>query len=511
MMSKSRTKSSMVNGAYSIITYFVILILQMLNRLVFVKYLPIEYLGINGLFSNILSILSLSELGIGTAISYSLYKPLKENNFSKVSAIMAVYKRLYNSIGLFIFLTGCLLIPVLGNLIKDIPNFVSMKQVTIFYLIYLINTSISYFASYKRTLLICDQKQYITNLINLVSKILLTISQIAILITSHNYICYLFVMVVATIFENFMLTFVANKSYPDVKSNQNGLESETKSELKRNILAMFFHRFGDVVINATDNIIITKFASLALTGIYSNYLVIINAAKGILSQLFSSITASVGNLLVSTNKEKSYYIFNKLLFLNYILYSLSSVLIFVLINDFISIWIGRNFLLSNFTVFILSITFYITGMQKTVRIFRDAAGVFYYDRYKPILEACVNLIISIPFTIKFGIAGTVIGTLLSCLLVSFWIEAIVLFKNEFAKSVKKYFILQIKYFFEFATISAVFKFATTIISTEGIFGIMLKTIIVMGGYLVTIFVIYHKSDNFEYYKSILNKILIVKR
>ncbi len=504
----SRTKNSIRNIVFTLGSYFVILILQMINRTMFVKYLPIEYLGVNGLFSNILSLLSLTELGIGTAITYSLYMPLSNGNIEVIKSIMKLYRKLYMTIGCAVLIMGVILGSVLHIFIGDISNFETYQELQVYFLIYVINTSISYLGSYKRTLLICDQKQYITSIVSAACKGLLTFAQIFEIIIFRDYKWYLMLMIFATVGENILLTSISNKKYPYLKSKYTQkLDMKILKDIKKNVFAMMFHRVGDVIINASDNMIITRFASLLLTGLYSNYVIIISSIRTILNQMFSALTASVGNLVAESDRKNDYEIFKKILFINYIIYSLCAVSLSMLLNDFIEIWLGPEYLLDKKTVNIVCLSFYITGMLKTVRIFRDAAGVFYYDRYKPVAEAVINIALSIPLTIKYQIFGTVIGTIVSNLSVSFWIEGYVLFKYHFRFSSVKYFLQQFKYLIIYIVLLGLYEFIFMIFSCTGIGGLCIKAVIISVSAVLVNFLLFRKTDELQYTISLVKKLI----
>lgn len=507
----SRTKSSIRNIIFTLGSYVVILILQMINRTVFVNYLSIEYLGVNGLFSNILSLLSLTELGIGTAITYSLYRPLSNGSLEVIQSIMMLYRKIYITIGCVVFALGVLLDSRLNIFIGDISPFEKYREFQGYFLIYVINTSISYLGSYKRTLLICDQKQYITSIVSAACKGMLTFIQIIEILLFKNYKWYLILMIFATIGENIILTIISNKKYPYLKNKYiKRLDEKIVRDIKKNVFAMIFHRMGDVVINASDNLIITRFASLTLTGLYSNYTIVINSIRTVLNQIFSALTASVGNLVAVNDRKNDYEVFRKILFINYLIYSLCAVILSLLLNDFVEIWLGTEYLLDKKTVIVLCLSFYLTGMLKAVRIFRDAAGVFYYDRYKPIAETLVNIVISIPLTIKYEIFGTIVGTIVSNLGVSFWIEGYVLFKYHFKFSSVYYFVQQLKYILIYVFMLIIYEFTFSLFIYKGILGLIIKFFTILISSMAINFIFFHKTREFRYTMDLVGRILTNK-
>jgi len=509
-MSESRTKKSIRNVLFTLISYFLILLFQLISRTIFVKLLSVEYLGVNGLFSNILSVLSLAELGIGTSISYSLYKPLADNNISEIKSLMRLFKKLYHLIGIVVIVLGSVLVPFLEFFISEKPENFSFEQLKLYYIIFVLNSGASYFGSYKRTILVCDQKQYLTSVISSVNKLMLIILQSAVLIITHNYILYLVTMIFITITENIVLTVTADRYYPFLKEKEiSPISKDSLTTIKKNVYAMTFHRIGDVVVNASDNLIITKFASLTLTGLYSNYTIIVYAARTVLNQIFSALTASIGDLTSRNDVKHDKVVFKNILYINYLLFSIVSLCIVSSINTFIECWLGKEFLLDKHTVVIIGYFLYITGIQKTVRVFRDATGIFYYDRYKPIIEAIVNIVLSIPLTIKYQIFGTLLGTVASTILVSFWVEGYVFFKYHFHESPFGYFGNQLKYLFTFSLGIIGCSLMDSYISFPSnlIIELFIRLVITFVIFGVTIILFYIKTEQMKYFLDLIKRII----
>lgn len=425
------------NVKFSLLNYMIINILRFLVRYIFIYTLSIEYLGINGLFSNILSVLSLVELGIGPAIIYSLYKPLAERNIEETKSIMSLFKKTYICVGIIILLIGLCIYPYLDFFIKDKPNIEGLSN---FYLIFLLNTAISYFWSYKRNLLIADQKQYIVNIYQIYIQIVISIIQIFILIIVSNYYLYIITMLVGTICENIFISRKAEKEYPYLKEKSYPLSKKVKKEIIKNIKAMILHKISSVIILSTSNIILSKFVGLAVVGLYSNYYIILMAINTIFNKFFEAITASIGNLMITKESKNKIEIFKKMQFLLAFLTSIVCIGLYILLNPFISLWLGREYTFDQYVVTCMVISLYLTYMRLAVLMFRNACGLFWYDRYKAILEVIVNIIASIYFTNLYGILGIIYGNIISTLLICFWIEPYVLFKYGIRYSLKKYFI-----------------------------------------------------------------------
>lgn len=448
-----RTEKSKKNMIIALIGQVFVLLVSFITRSIFVRTLAAEYLGISGLFTNIVNVLSLAELGIGVAITYSLYKPIADNDQNSINAIMIYYKKVYQMIGFFILTTGFILSPFLDYFIKD-NNTIPYLQA--YFLLYVINTVITYFYTHKQSLIIAHQNNYIVSINRYTFVIIRNLTQIIMLISFKSFFAYLISQMIFTLMENIRISNIADKLYPHLnqKGNMN-LDISTSQEIKKNTLAMVLHKVGSVVVNGTDNIIISKFVGLLSVGLYSNYWLIISSIHAVYNQGFLSLTASIGNLGVTESKEKSLDVFKKVYFVNYWIYSFSTVSLLILINPFISIWLSNEYLLPRSTIILLVVNFYLTGMRTGVNIFKNSFGLFWNDRYKPLIESIINITASLLLVRKWGIDGVLMGTIISTVTTSLWIEPYVLFKYGFEKKVTNYFKIYFKYILATICISAI--------------------------------------------------------
>lgn len=438
-----RVDNSIKNMKYNIFSQILNLLIQFVSRTFFIKILGNEYLGINGLFSNILTILSLADMGIGTVLIYSMYKPLAENNEEKMKALMNIYKKIYNIIALTVLIIGLCITPFLQVFIKDMPN---IQHIRFIFILYLLNTVVSYLCVYKISIINADQKNYIVTTRQQIFNIIANFIMIMVLVTTHNFILYLIVQMLFSIISNIYLSSLAEKMYPFIKDTKGyKLTKEEKMQIKKDTFAMMLHKIGGVVVGGTDNLIMSAMIGLEAVGIYSNYLLIINAIKKFTTQYFNSMSASIGNLNAMKDKEYSYDIFKKVFFGNFWIFTFCSICLFCLLNPFIEIWVGIDYTFHISIVAAIVISFYIEGMRQTVLIFREAMGIFTKDQLKPVIEAIVNLIVSVMLTLKFGIIGIILGTIISMLFVCVWIEARILFKYGFSKNVIEFFKIYAKY------------------------------------------------------------------
>lgn len=500
-MENGRTKKALRNVQVSIVSYTVVTILQFVNRSVFVHLLSAEYLGLNGLFTNVLSFLSLAELGVGDALTYSLYRPLKEDDRELIKSLMLFYKKSYIIIGCVILGAGGALTPFLSFFIKDMPT--NMPLISVYYILYVINIGVSYFYTYKRTILICDQKQYISSITTSLKTILTALLQIIILYLTHNYLLYLVVMIICTVVENIIISKISDVQYPFLKTKDvKPLTKNKLYELKKNVSAMFCHKIGTVIVTSSDNLIISKYVGLSITGIYSNYTLVTKALNSLLSQVFTAMTASVGNLVANDDIEHDKYIMKNILFANFWIYSFCSVCLFCLFEPFIQIWVGRKYLLPIYAMASIVIVFYLTGIRKTVLVFRDVTGIFWYDRYKSIVESLVNIIFSVPLSIRYGVTGVMIGTIISTIGISFWIEARVLYKFHFQIKEWKYYGIQLIYFLITVISTSITYLMCTLVHFEGIGRLFCRAMICLLIPNIIIIILFYRTEEFKYFKNI---------
>lgn len=432
----SRTENSLKNLRYATFFKIAVILVNFVARKIFVVVLTKEYLGLNGTFANILSILSLAELGVGTAITYSMYKPLADGDQGLILSLMALYRKFYTIIGIVVAVLGTALTPFLPNLIRDLPD---IPHINLIYLMFVFDSAISYFFVYKQALISADQKQYIiTSYQNKIS-IATTVAQCVFLLLTKNYIVYLSIKILSTIATNLLLARKADRLYPYLKTAvAPPLPDTVRREVSKNTRAMIAHKLGSVVVFETDNILIAYFVGSVSVGLYSNYLMVTQSLTSAYALVFRSMTASVGNLCTAEDKQHTVEIFWRVDFFTRWLYGFSSICLLVLLNHFVTLWLGADFLFEMPIVLLIVINFYITGMRQSVLTFRDAMGLYWYDRHKPILESAVNLIVSILLAKPLGIAGIFIGTFVSSITTSVWIEPYILFRHGFAVPIRSY-------------------------------------------------------------------------
>lgn len=433
MRTKNSIKNIIMNFLYNLLNYG----LRFASRIFFVKTLAEVYLGVNGLLSNVLGILALTELGIGTAIGYSLYEPLAKQNTNKVRSLMQFYKKAYRIIALIVLVLGLILLPFLPHLIKDTTG---IENLNIIYLIFLLNMVIGYLFSYKRTLINSDQKNYLIVPYTMFFNIVTSVLQIVVLLIFKDYIIYLLVQSACTILENIVINKYIDKKYPYLKSEEEipPIEKEELNTIKTKIKALLLHKVGSYTLSSTDNLIISKLIGIVMVGIYSNYSLIINMISSFIYLLISNVISSLGNLIASENPKKCLKVFDEMNFTCFVLYGISSICLINLFNPFIELVFGANYLLSMLVVYIIVINHYLTGMSNVVISIQTASGLYEKDKYVPLIQSAVNLVISIYLGKRIGLAGVFIGTIISTL-IPIIVKPFIVYKEVFKEKTALYF------------------------------------------------------------------------
>lgn len=489
MKNQSRTKNVTVNSMVSLLCQVLNLLLNFLTRTIFIKILGAEYLGVNGLFSNILTILSFAELGIGNAIVFNLYKPLAQDDKPQISSLMLLYKQVYTAIGLFVLGAGLLVTPFLGVIIKTKPNI--PENISLLYILFLLNTVVSYFFVYKKNIIIADQKNYITLIVTQATTIARVILQTSFLLLTHNFIVYLTIQIGCTLAENFVCSALADKMYPYLK-NSNPVplsKSETKS-IFADVKALAIYKFGSVILNGTDNILISMLLSVRDVGLASNYTLLMNSANSILGKLIDAFTASVGNLNTESNAEKQYNVFKKIMFISSWIYGFAAVGIYLVSKNFIITWIGEKYLLSSIVVFSICFDFYVKGVQAAPYMYRTTLGLFIQGKWAAVIAAVVNLILSVILCKAIGLGGIFIATPISRLISTGIIDPYLIYKRTFKRNVLEYFEMFIGYCVIFIVIAVISNFAINCVSIAGWLGVILKAgivTVIFNGLMISVF------------------------
>lgn len=433
MKKLTRTEYSLLNMATGIVGYGLNTVMGFVCRIVFVRMLSAEYLGINGLFTNILSLLSLAELGISSAITFALYKPIAEDDEEKISSIMLFYRKAYVAIGTVVAIVGLALIPFLSVIITEPPAI--KESIGLLYLLYLFNTVISYFFSHRQSLMTAMQRQYIVTGYNYVVTILQSLLQMAFLILTREYLSYLVIQIIGSVSYNVWLSAKAAKDYPYIKrKNIKKLPKEEKRVLIKNIKALAINKVSGVLVNGTDNIAITYFIGLSSVGFVSNYTLFSTTLDRLITQLFNGLTGSVGNLNASTDNESRYSFFKILNLANFWLYGWASIGIAIVSGDLVSWFYGSEYVMPANIPIILALNFYSIGMLHAVYTYKSTLGLFRYGQYLLFFTGVINLVFDVILGQILGTFGIYLATMIARLMTNLWYEPYAVYRYGFGKS-----------------------------------------------------------------------------
>lgn len=436
----SRSRQAVRNIFFDIAVQIMGYVLTFITRTFFIRTLGEEYLGVNGVISNILSMLSLAELGFATAFSVSLYKPLHDGDNETLAAIMRYFRKIYLIVGLIVLVLGLVVLPFIPYIIKT----ENCGNLYIVFGLYLLSSVVTYFAASYSTFIYADKRGFVVAIINFVKAIVLNGMQIVVLLIWHNYYLYLVAIIISNAVGAVMCLIYYKKHYHTIDvSEKILLNRDIKRDIITNTKACLCHKIGGVVLSSTDNLIISTCISVAVVGYYSNYTMIIGIINTFLNLVSNALAAFIGEINVAEDHTVKTGTFYKVNFVNYVLTGICGILLFVLINPFIALWAGRDYVLSEYFMLLLAVQFYIGGIRRTPQLFNMAFGL--YDKYKffPLIEAALNIIISIVLVKFIGLIGVILGTIVSVFCVTFIVERIVLFKYAIHCEKRRYILFDI--------------------------------------------------------------------
>lgn len=410
-----RTKNASRNMLYGTILQIYKLAVPFVMRTVMLYLLGVQYLGLNSLFASILSVLNLAELGVGSAMVYSMYKPLVGDETEKICQLMQVYKVYYRVIGFVILVIGIALLPVLPNLISgDIPESISL---TALYLLNLSATVLTYWLyAYKNSILQAHQRTDVASKVTIMTETVKYILQLAVLIVFKNY--YLFVMVVllSQVINNVLTAVYAQKMYPEYQA-KGRIDRKEQREINSRIRDLFTSKVGSVIVNSADTIVISAFLGLTVLAIYQNYYYLFSAVIAMISIIFASVGAGIGNSIIVDSKEKTFSDFRKLLFIIAWIAGFCTTCFLCLYQPFMELWVGAELLMDFNVVICLVLYFFIYCFNMLLNLYKDAAGMWHEDRFRPLITAVINLILNLVLVQLIGLYGIILSTVLSMVFV----------------------------------------------------------------------------------------------
>lgn len=501
-----RTKNAIRNIIFGFINKVVVLLGPFIIRTVIIQQLGSEYLGLSSLFTSILQVLNLTELGFSSAVIFSMYKPIAEKDTDTICALMNLYKKIYRVIGCIILVVGCLVTPFIGNLIKgSYPNDINIY---ILYLMYLFNTAITYFLfAYKSALLTAHQRNDIISNVNTIVFLIQYVVQAIVLIIFKNYYIYLLITTISHILNNIICAIRANKLYPEYIPKGN-LNKEIKDDIKKRVKGLLITRICQTTRNSLDSIFISTFIGLNMVTIYSNYYLLMSSIIGVIGIISTSVVSGIGNSIVTETVDKNYKDMNKF---NYIYMWFSgwcTICLACLYQPFMKIWMGTEYMFEYGVVILFCIYFYALKMGDVRAMYSDAKGLWWENRYRAIAESIANVILNFVLGKLFGIYGIICGTLISLLIINFGYGSQILFKFYFgSKRIFEYFKNHFIYLLITLVIAVITYFVCSFVKLEGIPELIVKGIICVIIPNILYLLVYFKTNRFKEAKEFILGIL----
>lgn len=511
-MQKSRTGNVIMNSGASLLYKMAHIVVQFALRTAFIRILGKEYTGVSTLFADILQVLSLMDLGMATAMAFSLYKPVAEKDAPKINALMNFYKQAYILIGCLVFSVGLLITPFLSYLVKDVPNI--HEDIRLIYVIYVLTSASSYFFVYRTIVLRANQESRIISIVRTCSYVIEGTLEVILLIVLKEYFAYLITHFAFTLSTNILLSFITKTRYSHYFIDKTAKPSKTETRLMfKDIFALAIYKIAGVIIYSTDSIVISAFIGTSQVAVIGNFNLIINSLRNGIEQIVDSVKAGVGNLAATSSDEKQEKVFNRMNFISFWVACFSCTCLFVLLNPFIGdIWFDINYKVSQSIVAVLAANFYIAIMVYPVETFRTANGLFVQGKYRPAIMAVLNIILDIIFVRFWGIFGVLIATTISRLATQVWFDPYLVYKYVFKKSVARYltdYTIKVAITIGCCLLSWFASSAIKVSNLYGSFLIKMGIAVLVPNFVL--YVTYHNTQEFAsiilFLRKVLNRIL----
>lgn len=439
-----RVKYATKNIIFGLGGNVVIMLVRFVLRQIFIMKLGETLIGVEDLYTEVLTMLSLAELGVGTALNYSLYGPVARGEKEKVKSYMLLYKKAYRAIAIVIAAVGVALLPFLSVIVKN-PGFLTLGQLRLYYLIFLFNTVSSYFVAYKYSLANAEQKNYIQTNADTVSKLVTVVLQLLGLFVLPNYLLYLLILAGVGLAQKVFMSRYLNRKYPLLKEKEiQPLSKEETDVVVKKTKALMLHRIGDMARLQTDAIIISSFLGVVWVGLIGTYKLIVNSVSNYVNVIFNSVISSFGNLIATEGKERQFQLFKVYRFFGIWIYGFSAVGFFLLLSPLVELYVGKENVLAASIISWFLIDYFFKGERVVLSNFKTAAGIFEQDKYLTLIQGIVNLVISIVLVQEIGMTGVFIGTVVSGLIANIT-KPVIIYRICFERSAVSYFRESVKY------------------------------------------------------------------
>lgn len=491
---KYATRNIMFGMAGSVVTMLAHFVVQYL----FIRELGKALSGVETLYTDVLTVLSLAELGVGTAVNYSLYGPVARGETEKIKSYMRLYKKAYRVIAVVITVAGLALVPFLPAIIKN-PGSITRQELKIYYLIFLFNTVSTYFVAYKYSLTNAEQKNYIQTNVNTVTKLISYTLQIAALMVLPNFLLYLLIQAGVELGQKIFVSWYLNRKYPILKERDvQPLSKGENDDVVKKVKALMLHRIGDMARLQTDSIIITAFVGVEEVGMMGKYKMFISAVANYVNIIFNSVISSFGNLIATESEERQYQLFKVYRFFAIWVYGFSAVGFFMLLTPLVELYAGKDWILPATVITWYLIDYFFKGERVVLSNFKTAAGVFEQDKYLTLIQGGVNLVISLALVTRIGMAGVYIGTVISGLIANIT-KPVIIYRACFHRSAESYFKESVKYLAVIGvTLAILIPLQRALMPQVTIPGFVMMMIIITAVFNGIFLLVFGRSDEFKY-------------
>ena len=430
-------RKGFLNVSVSVGFKLITMVLSIAVKRMLIKTCGNDVNGLNALYLSIIGFLEVAELGIGTAITFCMYRPIVQGDTAKVAALYHLFRRIYTLVGVLILICGLLLTPFLHYFAKDYAQ-LEVNLYSCFVLV-LLSVVLTYFFGAKTALINAHKNNYITTSINSGGIVLQYTLQIGILQWTRSFSCYLLCKIVATLAQWIVTEIISRKKYANLLKSRQKVDPATRKELMKHIKAMFVHKIGALLVNTFDGVIISAFIGVVALGEYSNYTAIMSSMVGVIGLIFSSLTSTWGHVYAKEGKKAAREYCELFQYINFAVGTVFFLGYFAIIDDLIAILFSEELVVSGYLAAVITINGFVQFMRQNALTFRDITGTFYFDRWKPPVEGLVNIVLSILFAWWMGVSGVIVATIITNLVICHIVEPYVLYKNAFEVSVRQYY------------------------------------------------------------------------
>jgi O-antigen/teichoic acid export membrane protein len=431
-------KKSLLNVAVSVGFKLVTMVMSIIVKRALIRYCGNEVNGLNALYLSVIGFMSVAELGVGFAITFSMYKPVVEGDTNRVSALYFLFRRIYRIIGAIILVCGLVITPFVHLLAKDYAELDVNLQYT--FILMLISTVLTYLYSAKTALFNAHKNNYITTAINQGGILFQYFLQLTVLAVVGTFESYLICRILSCLFQWLVTEIIVRRNHSDIIANKQSLDRETRTEVTKNIKAVFIHHVGYVLINTVDSVVIAAFVGVVVLGEYSNYAAILTSLTAVLKLVFSSLTSVFGHLYVQEDHNVARKYCEAFHFLNFIISLVFFLGYYAIIDNLIALLFAADLVVEKSISFVVTLNGFVQFMRQSTITFRDATGTFYYDRWLSPVEGIVNVVFSVILVKLFGVAGVILATIGTNLLICHVVEPFVVYRFAFSASPKRYYV-----------------------------------------------------------------------